>query len=98
MVWLEADQPEVPRAALYVFPSDSVVRKLMPQSIEQVQLNGQSAYWTGGAHYYELPMGGQSLRLYVPGGVLIWTEGPLPYRLETTQPLARALQIAESLR
>lgn len=97
MVWLDPNQPEVPQAALYTFPSDSVARKLMPQTVEQVQVSGQDGVWTSGAHYFELPLGGQSLRLYVPGGVLIWTEGPLTYRLETTEPLERALEIAESL-
>lgn len=98
MTWLDPVQPEVPRAALYIFPPASVLRKLMPQSVEQVSVNGQSAIWTTGAHYFELPLDGEPLQLYVPGGVLIWTEGPLTYRLETAEPLQRALQIAESLR
>lgn len=97
MVWLDPEQPEIPRAALYAFPSDAATRKLMPQSVEPVRVAGQDGVWASGPHYFELPLGGQSLRLYVPGGVLIWTEGSLTYRLEITESLSEALQIAESL-
>ncbi len=98
MVWLDPDQPDFTLVALYVFPPESVLRKLTLQTIETVTVDGQDAIWASGAHYIELPLDGQALRLYVPGGVLIWTEQSLTYRLETIEPLDRAITLAESLR
>lgn len=97
MVWVDPDQPDRPQAALYTFPPSSALMKRGPESIKQVELDGRDALWAEGPHTAEIPLGDRSLRLYVPGGVLIWTEGPLTYRLETTEPLERALQIAASI-
>lgn len=97
MVWLEPELINVPRAALYVLPPSPVVNKLLPQSVEQLIVNDQPAVWAEGAHYLELPLEAGTLRLYVPGGVLIWTEGSHTYRLETGAGLEAALRIAASL-
>lgn len=98
MVWLDSGRPEFPRAALYVFPPESVLRKLTSRTLEPVTVDGQDAVWASGAHYIELPLAGETLQLYVPGGVLVWTKRSLTYRLETIEPLDRAIAIAESLR
>ncbi len=98
MIWLEPERINDPRAALYVFPPNPVITKLTPQSVESVHVHDQSALWTEGPHYFELPLESGPLRLYVPGGVLIWSEGPLTYRLETDLGRDSAVQIAESLR
>lgn len=97
MVWLEPELINVPRAALYVLPSGLLVNKLTPQSVEKLTVNDRPAVWTEGAHYLELPLEAGSLRLFVSDGVLIWSEGPLTYRLETAAGREAALRIAESL-
>jgi hypothetical protein len=94
LVWLEQD---VPALVLYTIPSSPVVTKLMPQTLDNAVVDGHPATWVTGEHTLELLIDGQPMRIEVRGNVLIWTDGILTYRLETSGPLAEAVRIAESL-
>ena len=71
-------------------------------TIRSVQVNGNEGYWlSGGAHsFFYRDTGGnivqESLRLVA--NVLLWEQGDLTLRVETTGSLQTALDIATSLR
>ena len=70
-------------------------------TLERVTVNGRAGYWiSGDAHFYfyEGPDGEfvEDSRRWV-GDALIWTEGEITYRLETSLGRDAALRIAESL-
>jgi hypothetical protein len=57
---------------------------------------GVDYYWTTGTHLLELLTSEGVARVRVDGNVLLWRDGPLTMRLETSLPKADALRIAES--
>jgi hypothetical protein len=70
-------------------------------SVEPVTVDGQDGYWiSGDAHFYfyEGPDGEfiEDVRRWV-GDALIWTDGEITYRLETSLGRDAAIRIAESL-
>ncbi len=79
--------------------SSYIFQKIAPSSIENTTVDGQPAIWvdapylliTGNGSYVEN-------RLINQGHTLVWTEGPLSFRLETADDLPTAIKIAESLR
>jgi hypothetical protein len=54
--------------------------------------------WAEGPYLLQLSGGDIDLRRLVEGHVLIWTDGPITYRLETDLTLDEAVRIAESLK
>lgn len=66
-------------------------------SLRSVRVNGEQAYWVTGEHTLELLTDdGHYERYRVTGHVLLWQDGDLTLRLETSLGLKDALAIAES--
>ena len=63
-----------------------------------VTLDGRDAFWVTGEHVIELaaPGGGEPVELRVTGQVLVWQQGDLTLRLETSLGLPAALEVAGS--
>ncbi len=74
----------------------------MQVRIAATQVHGRPALWVQGPHMlrFRFPGGDDPFELarLVDGQVLIWTQGMITYRLETTLPLGDAVKVAESLR
>ena len=70
-------------------------------TVQLVLVNGERAYWISGQphqFFYEGPNGFvEDSRRWV-GDVLLWAEGPITYRLETSLGRAAAIDLAESMR
>lgn len=70
-------------------------------TIERVLVNGDRAFWLSGdphLFFYEGPDGFvEDSRRWV-GDALLWSDGPITYRLETALGRDAAIEIAESLR
>lgn len=101
LVWLEPGRPDQVRMSLHELSSDIWVQKFGATVVEETTVHGQRALWTEGPYQVQVIAGGQvsyETRRLVTGHVLIWTEGGITYRLETSASLADAVRIAESLR
>jgi hypothetical protein len=66
----------------------------------QVEINGQPGFWLEGAHYVEYAdaagrFSASPARL--AGRVLLWSKGPVTYRLEGPLTQQQAVEIAESI-
>jgi hypothetical protein len=68
------------------------------EDVEEVQVNGRRAYWIAVPHeiVFETDRGTETFS--VTGNVLIWHEGDLAYRLETSLGRPAAISVAESIR
>jgi hypothetical protein len=98
LVWLDPNDPEKILMSLHFIPEGSwAIKKVEPTVIEETTVNGQRAMWTVGPYPLVLSSGGIEYTRLIEGGVLIWTEGNITYRLETALPLEEAIKIAESL-
>jgi hypothetical protein len=99
LVWTKPDDPNQVWLSLDEFGPDAITaKKMMPPVIQTTTVNGHLAYWTSGPYLLELQNGDYEARLLVEGHTLIWEEGDITYRLETSLPLDEAVKIAESLR
>lgn len=65
--------------------------------IEETTVRNQPAVWVEGPYPLQLTNGSYELRRVIEGHTLIWTEGDITYRLESSRPLTETRQIAESL-
>lgn len=103
LVWLDPHHPDQVRFSLYELSSDIFIQKLLPSTaiLQKTSVNGRDALWVNAPHVaaYRDPSGviRYESRWLVEGNALIWTEGGITYRLETTLPLDEARTIAESL-
>jgi hypothetical protein len=100
LVWLDPERPGRVDLSLHVLTSDMIAGKGDPEVVAEAQVNGARALWTTGPYVVAVRRrGGTELdfRRLVEGHVLVWTDGELTYRLETDQPLAEAVRMAESL-
>jgi hypothetical protein len=104
LVWLVPGDPSQVRMSLHFLTSSSVADKMLddgsprtPPSVETTRVNGHPAVWTTGP--YVLFTRGGNLKEYrlIQGHVLIWTDGDLTYRLETSQSRDDAVRTAESM-
>jgi hypothetical protein len=98
LVWEQAGAAGRPRLSLFILGSTALLDKFQPTVLERTEVGGETAYWTKGP--YLLAIHGQrelKLDYLVQGNVLIWSEGPLTYRLESDLTLDEAVRIAESL-
>jgi hypothetical protein len=104
LVWLMPGDPSRVRLALLFLTSTAVADKMFrnggpgtPPSAEATRVNGHAALWTTGP-YVLITRGGdyKEYRL-IEGHVLIWTDGNLTYRLETSMSLEDAVRTAESM-
>lgn len=82
---------------------DGIFTKMLGQeaTVELVLVDGRRAYWISGdphQFFYEGPNGFvQDPRRWV-GDVLLWANGPITYRLETSLGREAAIDLAESMR
>jgi hypothetical protein len=69
-------------------------------TVTETTVHGQRALWTQGPYIVQVIENDQVIyatRVLVNGHALIWTEGSITYRLETSASLDEAVKIAESL-
>ena len=98
LVWLDRSQPNRVLMSLHFIPEGSWgIEKSEPRFIEQANVNDQPAIWAVGPYPLRLSNGDLDFTRLIDGNVLIWADGTLTYRLETSQPLEEAIKTAESL-
>jgi hypothetical protein len=72
-----------------------------PEVVEETTVNGKKAAWVRGPHYLVFVNPDRSTEfqqhMLVEGNVLLWQEGIVTYRLETSLSREEAIKIAESL-
>ena len=69
-------------------------------TLERVPVGGQPGYWVSGdphQFFYEGPKGFVEESRRRVGDVLLWADGPITYRLETSLGRDAAIAIAETL-
>lgn len=100
LLWFEDGQPNQVRLSLLMLTNQTLATKSEPRVLQITQVNGEQALWTEGTHVLELadPQDLAFEKFIISGHVLIWTQGYLTYRLETSLDLEETIQIAESLR
>jgi hypothetical protein len=99
LVWIEPDHPDQVRLVLSETSANSIIfQKIVPKSVQDTTVNGQPALWVD-APYLLLSGSGETVtrRLVESGYTLIWTEGPMTYRLELGASLDFARRVAQSL-
>ena len=98
LVWLDPSETNQVLMSLHFIPEGSWgVEKSEPRVIEETEVNGQRAIWAVGPYPLRLFNGDLDFTRLIDGNVLIWTDGDLTYRLETSLSLQEAIKIAESL-
>jgi hypothetical protein len=100
LVWLDPTEPDGIRFALHILGPGAFVYKMQPTVIKETIVNGQSALWTEGPYFLVWQDGSQTtwdMRQIVKGNVLIWTDGQITYRLESSLSLDEARNVAESI-
>lgn len=98
LVWDDRTSASHPSLSLFELSSGVLLYKFTASPIAVTKVHGQQAFWTSGPYQVELRDGTYDSRWVVTGHALIWAEGNITYRLETTLSLAEAVRIAESLR
>jgi hypothetical protein len=98
LVWNDQTAASRPSLSLFELSSGVFLYKFTASPIAVTEVHGQRAFWASGPYQVELQDGTYDSRWVVTGHALIWAEGSVTYRLETTLSLAEAVRIAESLR
>ncbi len=98
LVWLEPGTTDHVRMSLFELSSDAFLQKFAPPVLQETTVHGQRAIWTDGPYLVEAKDGQYAQRRLITGHVLIWAEGGVTYRLETSLSLPEAVRVAESLR
>lgn len=99
-VWMQPWQPEHVQMSLHILGPGAFVWKMQPLELEEVEVNGDLAFWTEGPYYLQVvDSSGEAWgnRRLVDGHVLIWADGEMTYRLESALSLEEAIRVAESL-
>ena len=106
-LWLDPQAPGKVQMSLMQTIETGLAEKMVsrPEVVERTTVKGQEAAWVRGPHYllFQNPEVQKDLGfefrevVLVEGNVLLWTEGIVTYRLETTLSKEEALKIAESL-
>lgn len=96
LVWLAQGEPDNVRMSLHLLGPGAFIYKMQPPSLAAVEVNGNRAIWTDGPYFLQAGDGWGNRRL-VDGHVLIWAEGTMTYRLESTLDPNAAVAVAESL-
>jgi hypothetical protein len=97
LVWLDPDHIDHAWLALYEIGPEAYIEKIAPQVVQETQVDGHPAFWTTGPYILRMKNGFTELNRLVQGHVLIWADGEVTYRLETSLSLDEALLIAASL-
>ncbi len=95
-VWDQPDRPQERRLSLYQIHQANFGSKQTRQ-VDETQVNGRPALWIDGPHLFQLATGSIQPWQFVPGRVLLWSEGGITYRLEGAPTMEEAVRIAESL-
>lgn len=99
LVWMDPQHPDKVLMSLHFIPSGSwAITKMKPQIMQETTVKGQRAIWAVGPYMLHLSNGNIDLVRLIDGHVLIWTNGDITYRLETSLSLEEATKVAESLR
>mgnify|MGYP005839175365 CR=1 FL=1 len=102
MAWVDPDDPERLALSLYQLSAQAWAMKMIEEGEYVVtEVNGRRAIWTTAPHIVRFRRDGrvrEETALLVEGRALVWSEGGVTYRLETTLSMEAAIQIAESLR
>ncbi|MGZ3602133.1 MAG: hypothetical protein ACXWQ5_21265 [Ktedonobacterales bacterium] len=98
LAWVDHEHPDRVRLTLSELSSGAYVYKFTSSPIAVTTVHGQQALWTTGPYMVQVQDGTYDQRRFVTGHALIWSEGNITYRLETTASLDEAVHIAESLR
>jgi hypothetical protein len=100
LVWVDPTHPGGVRLALFELSSNVYIYKSVATTVTETTVHGQRALWTQGPYIVQVVVNGQvtyAMRVLANGHALIWTEGSITYRLETSASLAEAVKTAESL-
>jgi hypothetical protein len=100
LVWVDPTHPGGVRLALFELSSDLYIYKSGATIVTETTVNGQRALWTQGPYIVQVIENGQvtyATRVLANGHALIWAEGSITYRLETSASLDEAVKIAQSL-
>jgi hypothetical protein len=98
LVWVDHEHPDRVRLTLSELSSGIYVYKFTSSPVAVTTVHGQQALWTTGPYMVQVQDGTYDQRRFVDGHALIWSEGSMTYRLETSASLEEAVRIAESLR
>lgn len=101
LVWLEPERNDQVQLSLHQFGPGTFAEKIAPRVVRKTIVRGMPAVWAVGPHLLRVRgTEGEDFkeRRLVNGHVLIWAEGDVTYRLETTLAMEEAIAIAESLR
>lgn len=101
LVWLQPGDPAQVRMSLIEFGPGSMANKYFSDKISSTTVNGKSALWLQGSHALVLQKhdgSASNVELMVNANVLLWKEGEITYRLETSLALDEARRVAESLK
>lgn len=97
LAWVDHDHPDSVRLSLSELSSGIYVYKFTSAPVAVTSVHGQRALWTTGPYMLQMQDGTYEQWRFVTGHALIWTEGTITYRLETTVSLDEAVRIAGSL-
>lgn len=98
LVWLDPDRPGEAKLSLYQIPVPSyALKQASLESIRETEVDDQMAFWVRGPHRLKLQNGDYEEWLFVPGNVLLWSDGRMTYRLESGLSMEEAVRIGESL-
>jgi hypothetical protein len=101
LAWLQPGDPTQVRMSLIEFGPGSLASKYFSDKITSTTVNGKNALWLQGNHALVLQKRDASagnVELMVNANVLLWTDGDITYRLESSLPLEEARRVAESLK
>lgn len=96
VIFLWLDDKEIIQALYQVLDIDWAIFKTV-DAVTQTIVNQENAYWLDIQHPVQFRNGETELTYFVNGNVLIWTDGTVTYRLETTLDMASARLFAEGL-
>jgi hypothetical protein len=101
LVWLQPGNPAQVRMSLIEFGPGSFAGKYAPETLTSTTVNGKDALWLQGNHALILQKRDSStgnIELMVNANVLLWMDGEITYRLETSLTLDEARRVAESVK
>ena len=98
LVWIDPEHPMEVLMSLHLIPPGSwAIDKMNPARVQETTVNGNLAIWAVGPYPVQFSNGNMDFVRLIDGHVLIWTDGEVTYRLETSLTLDEAVKTAESL-
>jgi len=81
-------------------PSEDLIKKVdLETRVVPVTVRGEQGYWVEGPHLVYVEAAGEPVadEPRIAGNTLLWTRGPVTFRLEADVPLAEALALARTV-